>query len=375
MEKKIEELADQLVDWQAKQEAELKQFGETDKATQEAITTFKAKLDELHVQVNKISADVTPNVEARKSLADHIIDSPEYKAGKKSFDIEVKDIISTRLTDATYGIPVIPEYIPGVVGEPEISLVMENLIPSVTTTSNAVYWVEETFVNAAAVVGESAQGNAKTKPESTLKFVPKSTTVEKIAHNVSVTTEALSDSNILRQEIDSKLVYGALLKKDVDIVGKICNAATPYDEDLIDELGVTDATRIDHLRAAIYQAREARYPASGIVINPFDWAAIELAKGSDKRYVWINVNDGGVERLWRLPVVVSDNLAPGAFIVGAFRMGATIYNKEGIGVKVYEQHDDYAKRNLVLVQAELRYALAITRPQAFVCGTFEGYGS
>lgn len=375
MEKKIEELADQLVDWQAKQEAELKQFGETDKATQEAITTFKAKLDELHVQVNKISADVTPNVEARKSLADHIIDSPEYKAGKKSFDIEVKDIISTRLTDATYGIPVIPEYIPGVVGEPEISLVMENLIPSVTTTSNAVYWVEETFVNAAAVVGESAQGNAKTKPESTLKFVPKSTTVEKIAHNVSVTTEALSDSNILRQEIDSKLVYGALLKKDVDIVGKICNAATPYDEDLIDELGVTDATRIDHLRAAIYQVREARYPASGIVINPFDWAAIELAKGSDKRYVWINVNDGGVERLWRLPVVVSDNLAPGAFIVGAFRMGATIYNKEGIGVKVYEQHDDYAKRNLVLVQAELRYALAITRPQAFVCGTFEGYGS
>ncbi|VFT07805.1 major head protein [Pseudomonas aeruginosa] len=48
---------------------------------------------------------------------------------------------------------------------------------------------------------------------------------------------------------------------------------------------VTAEQRIDRIRLAILQAQLAEFPASGIVLNPIDWALIELTKDAENRYI------------------------------------------------------------------------------------------
>ncbi|MBD4917893.1 phage major capsid protein, partial [Xanthomonas citri pv. citri] len=41
---------------------------------------------------------------------------------------------------------------------------------------------------------------------------------------------------------------------------------------------VANATAVDRLRLALLQAQLAEFPATGIVLNPADWAGMELLK-------------------------------------------------------------------------------------------------
>lgn len=60
---------------------------------------------------------------------------------------------------------------------------------------------------------------------------------------------------------------------------------------------------IDTLRIAALQAVLAEYPATGHVLHPTDWAAIELTKDEIGRYI-IGQPQGAIPAsLWRLPVV------------------------------------------------------------------------
>ncbi|MFT8095018.1 phage major capsid protein, partial [Salmonella enterica] len=70
--------------------------------------------------------------------------------------------------------------------------------------------------------------------------------------------------------------------------------ATAFNE----ALRKTGDTKIDTLRRAILQVRVAEYRASAIALNPVDWADIELTKDANGSYIWVNVQEGGVQRLW-----------------------------------------------------------------------------
>ena len=75
--------------------------------------------------------------------------------------------------------------------------------------------------------------------------------------------------------------------------------------------------------------------------------------------------------MWRVPVVVSNAMQAGDFILGDFTLGAAVYTREGVTVRTSESHADYFVRNGVAVLAEERCALGIELPRAFVKGTFE----
>ena len=140
--------------------------------------------------------------------------------------------------------------------------------------------------------------------------------------------------------------------------------------------GVQDAgmrganTHIDHLRKAITLARRAGYPVTGIVLSPEDFETIELSKGSDGHYIWVTVPAGGETRLWRVPVVESLSINIGEFVVGAFGLGAQIWDREDANVRVSEHHADFFIRNQLAILAEERICQTIYRPESFVKGTF-----
>ncbi|MFC5562073.1 phage major capsid protein [Methylobacterium aerolatum] len=136
--------------------------------------------------------------------------------------------------------------------------------------------------------------------------------------------------------------------------------------------GVTVAseTRIDRLRLAMLQATLALYPATGHVLNPADWAAIELTKDGQGRYIWANPAGLIGPTLWGLPVAVSLAMPQNTFLTGALRYAAQIFDREDAAVLISTEDRDNFVKNMVTLLAEERLALVVRRPQALIKGTF-----
>lgn len=65
-----------------------------------------------------------------------------------------------------------------------------------------------------------------------------------------------------------------------------------------------------------------------------------------------------------MPRVLSTKIPVGTAIVGEFTQMALL-DREGLSVVAFNQHKDYAQRNLTYVRAELRAAQVIWRPARF----------
>jgi len=74
-------------------------------------------------------------------------------------------------------------------------------------------------------------------------------------------------------------------------------------------------------------------------------------------------------RLWRVPVVESTVITENQFLVGAFGLGAKIWDRQQATIRVSEHHEDFFTRNAVAILCEMRLALTVYRPSAFVLGT------
>ena len=126
-------------------------------------------------------------------------------------------------------------------------------------------------------------------------------------------------------------------------------------------------TVIDKLRLAMLQAALAEYPATGHVLNPIDWARIELTKNANEDYIIGNPQGSAQPMLWRLPVVQTQAITVDKFLTGAFRMGGQVFDRWDASIETGYENDDFT-RNMVTILAEERLALAIYRPEAFIYG-------
>jgi HK97 family phage major capsid protein len=58
------------------------------------------------------------------------------------------------------------------------------------------------------------------------------------------------------------------------------------------------------------------------------------------------------------------------YLVGAFRLGAQIFDREDANVEISTEDDVNFRKNLVTIRAEERLGLAVYRPEAFIKGDF-----
>lgn len=363
---------------------ELKNLG---KVTDET----KLKADEALVKHNEISARLTEieqkmvarpgGEERRKTVGEMVVEHDDVKAfiksgGKGRVSIPVKAIISALTTDAdgSAGDLIVPQRRPGIIGLPEATLSVRDLLTPGNTDSNAIQYVKETgFTNSAATVSETA---GATKPQSELKFDIVTAAVSTIAHWVLATKQILDDVPQLRSYIDGRLRYGLAFVEDAQLLmgsgtgtnlNGIYTQATAYSAPIT--LPAT-VTKIDVIRLAMLQAFLAEFPATGIVMHPTDWATIELVKDTTGRHIIGNPQNSAEPRLWRLPVVETKAMTVDKFLVGAFRLGAQIFDREEANVEISTEDSDNFRKNLVTIRAEERVALAVYRPEAFVKGDY-----
>lgn len=371
-----------------RQSAEIKAYGETTVDTAKQIKSVETRIDAMQGDVKSASERLEAvekkanhigygaGAEVAKSLGQQFVDSAEYKfaldRGLKSVNpVTLGGMFRKDITSSTGPTPQamrLPEYF-APTGDRTAHI--RNFLNVSSTQSNAIEYFVETFTNNAAP--QSAELVAKAKSDLSYDLV--STPVQTIAHYVIASRQILDDAAMLRNQIDNRLTYGLALKEDQQLLygtgtggeleGLMVNASVQ------DAGGVaTGDNLLDHVRKAIALAATSEYLANGIVLNPTDFAAMELLKGSDGQYIWVSVPNGGESKLWRVPVYESTAMTAGEFLLGNWNLGASLYDREQSTVRIAEQHADLFIKNGVVVLGEERVALAVYRPEAFVKGVF-----
>ena len=117
------------------------------------------------------------------------------------------------------------------------------------------------------------------------------------------------------------------------------------------------------------QAEDAEVPVNAIVLNRRDWRKIVSTKDSQARYI-SEQSPFGVQAgvLWGLPVVATNSMTAGEFLVGAFDAGAQIFDRMGVEVLLSTENSDDFERGLCTIRISSRLTLACYRPEAFIFG-------
>jgi HK97 family phage major capsid protein len=103
----------------------------------------------------------------------------------------------------------------------------------------------------------------------------------------------------------------------------------------------------------------------GVLLNPADDEAWDLLKDASGRYYGLGPFGSGPGTAWGYERIVSQSVAVGQAIIGDF---STIHllDLEPLAVEAFNQHKDYAQRNLTYIRAEKR-AVQLIRNAARLC--------
>ena len=93
-------------------------------------------------------------------------------------------------------------------------------------------------------------------------------------------------------------------------------------------------------------------------------------KDSTGAYIFGGPQGVTEKRMWGLPTVDTPAQVAGDFLVGAFKIGATVYDRMAVELLLSTENADDFEKNLATMRAEERIALAVKRPGAFIKGTF-----
>lgn len=368
-----------------KSNKEIEATGKASAETKAAIDKLAEKATSLGDRIADLEQSQTKHFEgepADKSPGEMLLGSDEFKTfmqrgARGSAMVEFKTAIVNAVPSLTQ--PLTPGHrLNRVIKEPDRALRIRDILPVGQTDSNIVWFPkEDTFTSAAAVVtGGSPTIVAEnvSKPEAALTFTSASAEVKTIAHWIPVSKQALDDSNFLRSYVDNRLLYGLKLKEDTELIvgagtlGTITGIYTGRTAYTMDS-PLSYTTKLDVLRDAKAQAHATNYEPDFVVLNPSDWADIELSKETGGLYVF--ANPGGVipQVVWGMRVVLSNSMTAGSFLVGA-SMGAQIWDRETASVAIsYEEGNNFTK-NMATILAEERIALTIYNSGAFIGGSF-----
>ena len=375
----LDKIGDQLKEQGEKALAEAKKAGDMSTETKGKVDEMLVKQGELQARLQEAEQKLDRRAaggEAQiKTAGAEVVNSDEFKKYvaegnyKKGFNMPVKAIVNITSSLSSAGDAVAPDRLNVMVAAPDRRMTVRDLLTPGRTSSNLIQYVKETgFQNMAATVAEGAA-----KPQSDITFDLISSAVVKIATYVKASTEILADAAMLQSYIDGRLRYMLAYVEETQLLkgsgsgnnlNGIYTQATAYSAPIV----ISSPTRIDVLRLALLQAELAEYPSTGIVLHPSDWAAIELQKDSTGAYLFANPQATATPTLWGRPVVATQAMTVDTFLVGAFKLGAQVFDRMQANVMIATENEDDFIKNMVTILAEERLGLAVYRPEAFVKG-------
>jgi HK97 family phage major capsid protein len=337
-------------------EQAIKKFGDDQREIADRLVTLEQK------------GFVMPETPKVETWGDQVVKNARYadfaSGQAQKFRIEVKNTLVGSDTN------VAPDRKPGVVAGAYLPFSMESLIPSTVTSSNAIEFTKEaSFTNSAA---EAAEGAAKGESDLTWSLV--NMPVSTVAHWIKISKQLAADAPALAAYVNSRMVYGVNQKVDTQLVvgdGTAPNLSGTYDSGNYTAHGIADAAlgstlkKLVLFRKVIAAQYAAGYAPDAIVLNPADWATIEIELFTTAAgQTLYNVNAAGQAFLFGLPVIQSIGMAADTFQIGRFSEAYMIHNREGVVVEMSDSDSDNFTKNLITIRAERRLALATEKPAA-----------
>ena len=225
-----------------------------------------------------------------------------------------------------------------------------------TGTTNVAYSEYARIVgetNNAAVVPEG-----ELKPESDIETDKAESKAFTYADGFTITNQTLADDGALAAFMESRIrrhVLGVVEQKLFNGSGAgtepegIMNTTGTLAQAFSQDAVVTLARALE-----LFEASNGDADPQAIVMNPSDIWDLRLLKDADGRYMFGDpLSQGAIPTPWGVPIVKGRKLAKGTALVGRFD-SVHFLELEPLNVLAFNQHKDYAQRNLTYVRAEMR---------------------
>lgn len=240
---------------------------------------------------------------------------------------------------------------------------------------------QDTFVvrDAGGEGAPTAVAAGAAKPQSDRDWVKTIVPITKIAHFYKVPEEYLADIVWMQDEITGVGVEELLSLEDSLML--TASASTTQFAGLNQSFNstafsapgslaslVNAANNYDVLVAAWTQLRNLKSVATGVLLHPSDYAAMILTKDSQNNYVFGAPNQA-VPNLFGAPIVPHTAVTSDKYFLGDFskvRVGV----RAGLSVRIFDQDQDDAIKNLVTIVIEERITMAADRADRIIYGDF-----
>lgn len=369
LEKGLTGLGDQLKSAMEKYDQQLADQGK-------ASTELTGKIDELSGQYKEMRDEladlaqkqVPGNLEGKSETAgQEFVKSDAFKAlAERRVERARFEVKNTVVTGE--GMPWEMQR-PGVIPGSFEPLTIRQQIPTINVSTNAVNALrEDDFTNNAAEVAEGAEKN-----ESDITFSPYNVAIETVAHWIKVSNQLLADAPAVAAYIDTRLRDGLAQRIDRQLL--LGNGTAPNLSGLTNAGNFTaftpsaGANLAESINAAKYNRWALGETVDTVIVNPADWAAMELMREGDGSGAYLYGAPGTTagRQLFGVTVVLSQHMPEGSFLIGALRSSAVIYQRQGAVVEMGFVNDDFT-RNLVTIRAEERLGLGVDRPMGIMYG-------
>lgn len=365
-------------------EEQVKLSGEADEATkseiknlEDLIVSQKDRLEAIEKNNNRLGS--TGQKQSFKSMIQEGLEANKqqidaFKAGNISgFTMTTKAVITEA---SAYTGDVIPaDYVPGIKFDPSRSAHVRQFLPNGTTNSDKIRYIKET--NFTDNTGVTAEGSAS--GQNDFDLVATDAVVEKIAAHFRVSKEALNDTAGLASHISLRGMSKYMTAEDAynlyDSTYGLTVTATDYTLDLY--TGDAKAQEYDVLLEAIKQIRNRNFQPSAVMMSISRFFSMIKNKDADGRYIFPQdvIFGTRVPSILGVPVIATNaiNDTDGDaddFLVADFAQLCTLFDRESVTVRFYEQDQDNAIKDLVTVQVAGRLALPTYLPNAGAFGNF-----
>lgn len=216
-------------------------------------------------------------------------------------------------------------------------------------------------LNNAAIVPESTSTTLTTmasgyKPVSGLTTTTAEAKAFTYADGMEVTNQELSDDGIMSSIIDSTLVENL----EIQVENYLLNGTGVNEpKGILATSGVLQQAFAVDVPTSIRKAVTKLYTTSGatirgVLMNPADDEAWDLMKDTTGQYLFAGgPYQQGPKTAWGFERITSQSVAVGQAIIGDF---STIHllQLEALSVLAFNQHADFARRNMTYIRAEER---------------------
>lgn len=238
------------------------------------------------------------------------------------------------------------------------------------STAGFEYLQITAVTRAAAIVKENTGVTAtdQLKPLSELSSALVEAKVATYADGFVVSNQMLADEGALATFMDLQLRYNLDAVIEDTLINGSGTGITPRGIKNTTGVQAVDAAvggieqLVAGIREAIRRIDDLGGVSTGIVLNSEDAMDLDLWKQEGTGAFYGGGPFALIQKvLWGVPWVISSKVAKGEAIVGDLKQIALL-DRDGLSINAFNQHEDFARRNLTYVRAELRAAQAIYKP-------------